>query len=92
MVFLANLNKYWLVYATAVSYKVGNTYSRAQFIIFNYEILNKKSVLLLSVGSRLCCAYVDSKVFVAVCCSFYKLFGVTFCVVLLVSFQEDREN
>ena len=29
--------------------------------------------------------------FVAVCCSFYKLFGVTFCIVLLVAFQEDRK-
>ena len=51
------------------------------------------SVLLLSVRSRLYCAYVESKI---VCFSLLLvlqilLFGVTFCTVLLVSFQEERE-
>ena len=47
MAFLANLNKYWLVYATAVSYKVGGTY-RAQFIILNCKILYKKSIFTVA--------------------------------------------
>ena len=72
MVFLANLNKYWLVFATAVS-----------------------SVLLLSVRSRLCCAlFVDPQVFCGSLLLVLQIlfFGVTFCIALLVAFQENREN
>ena len=59
------------------------------------HILYKNSVLLLSVRSRLCCAlYVDPQVFCGSLLLVLQIlfFGVTFCIALLVAFQENREN